>query len=134
MRVAPSSGVSSSSVRRPRNTTPRVYFAALVLTSFAMLGGCALKAEASGKHDGARAGVGPAIQIEGSTTQRAAAQAGTEHGGGCSASGEPTKGAVEQAAGVVALIALVLGLRRRFARRDDAKHEARPRERFYSIP
>ncbi len=84
--------------------------------AFAMLAGCA-----------ETAGVEPPIQTEAVSPQRVVAQ-------GCSASGEPMKGAVEQAAGVVALIALVLGLRRRFGRRDDAQNVDRPRERYYSIP
>lgn len=104
-----------------------MYLVAILVMAFAILGGCALKGEATPQHDREGSAVGHAIHTEVSGTQRRVAQ-------GCSSSGEPMKGAVEQAAGVVALIALVLGLRRRFARRDDAKHEARPRERFYSIP
>ena len=39
--------------------------------------------------------------------------------GGCSAAGEPTTGAVEQALGAVALLASALGLRRRSKREPD---------------
>jgi MYXO-CTERM domain-containing protein len=133
MRVAPTFAVQSLSLRRLRNLTPQVYFGALLVTISAVLGACSLRDEGGRAHDRERAGMGSAIQSEGERTQLRTAQAS------CSSSGEPMTGAVEQAAGVVALIALVLGLRRRFGRRDDAnvtdlKDGARPRERFYSIP
>jgi len=38
---------------------------------------------------------------------------------GCSVSSEPQKGAVEYAAGLVALVASIVGLRRRFGRKDE---------------
>jgi MYXO-CTERM domain-containing protein len=131
MHVAPSCFVDSPSLRRLRNLTPQVYFGALLVTISAVLGACSLKDEAVRPHARERAGMGSTIQSEGKGTQATTAQAS------CSSSGEPMKGAVEQAAGVVALIALVLGLRRRFGRRDEAtakEDTARPRERFYSIP
>ncbi len=45
------------------------------------------------------------------------AESSTPAAGGCSVSSEPQKGAVEYAAGVVALLATLFGLRRRFGRR-----------------
>jgi hypothetical protein len=113
-----------------RDAALRVCLYPILFTAFAMLGGCALNGEASLQQRETPALapiVGRAIHTEVSDTQPRIAQ-------GCTTSGEPMHGAVEQAAGVVALIALVLGLRRRFARRDDAKDAARPRERYYSIP
>lgn len=55
--------------------------------------------------------------------------------GGCSVSSEPQKGAVEYAAGLVALLASLIGLRRRFGRKDDdaIAHDAH-RERMPSMP
>jgi len=114
-------------IAKTRIASLRVYGIALLMIGIALLGGCSLKSEALSQHDQARADVGSAIQSDAFAPQRIIAQ-------GCSASGEPVHNAVEQAAGVVALIALVLGLRRRFAGRNDATKEARPRERFYSIP
>lgn len=55
--------------------------------------------------------------------------------GGCSISSEPQKGAVEYAAGLVALLATLVGLRRRFRRKDDGT--VRPdlhRARMPSMP
>jgi Trypsin len=47
-----------------------------------------------------------------------AGDAKPESAGGCSVTSEPRKGAVEHAAGLVALLASLLGLRRRLGRRD----------------
>ena len=55
--------------------------------------------------------------------------------GGCSISSEPQKGAVEYAAGLIALIASLVGLRRRFARsRDDDGVAQEQRARMHSMP
>ena len=54
---------------------------------------------------------------------------------GCAMSSEPQKGAVEYAAGLVALLASLIGLRRRFGRKDDDSlaHDAH-RARLPSMP
>ena len=58
----------------------------------------------------------------------------TIHGGaGCSLTSEPQSGSVEYAAGFIALLASVVGLRRRLRRHDDdGATEVRPR--LPSIP
>lgn len=53
-------------------------------------------------------------------------------GGGCSMSSEPQKGSVEYAAGLVALLASLVGLRRRLGKRDEEEHAAR--DRLPSLP
>ncbi len=53
---------------------------------------------------------------------------------GCSVSSEPQKGAVEYAAGLVALLATLIGLRRRFGRRDDDVLGQDARPRMHSMP
>ena len=52
--------------------------------------------------------------------------------GGCSMSSEPQKGSVEYAAGLVALLASLVGLRRRLGKRDEEDHG--PRDRLPSLP
>jgi hypothetical protein len=59
-------------------------------------------------------------------------QAAKPEAGGCSMSSEPQNGAVEYAAGLVALLATLIGLRRRFGRRDEAS--PLHRERMPSLP
>jgi hypothetical protein len=58
-------------------------------------------------------------------------QAAKPEAGGCSMSSEPQNGAVEYAAGLVALLATLIGLRRRFGRRDESSPL---RERMPSLP
>jgi hypothetical protein len=61
----------------------------------------------------------------------ATADAAEGGAGGCSLTSEPVKGSVENAAGVIALVALLAGLRRRFSRSKNAR--APHRERMHSF-
>jgi hypothetical protein len=54
--------------------------------------------------------------------------------GGCSLSSEPQSGSVEYAAGMIALLASLMGLRRRFSRKNDDGRVATHRERLPSMP
>jgi Trypsin len=65
----------------------------------------------------------------------ATSEATPESSGGCSISSEPQKGAVEHAAGLVALLASLVGLRRRFGRRGESSlDQDAHRARLPSLP
>jgi trypsin len=81
---------------------------------------------------GAEGGPPPPTSIPKSYIVPPESEPAEDSAGGCSSGGEVPKNAVEQAAGAIALIGLIVGLRRRFGRR--ASHEAKPRERAHSIP
>ncbi|MBX3264095.1 MAG: trypsin-like serine protease [Labilithrix sp.] len=77
----------------------------------------------------------PATTTAGDLAAPAADDAPAATATGCSLSSEPQSGAVEYAAGFVALLASLLGLRRRLVRRDEPEAEhGGHRERLPSLP
>lgn len=77
----------------------------------------------------------PPATTTGAAVAAPEANGAPEAGGGCSLSSEPQKGSVEHAAGLVALVASLVGLRRRFGRRSDARLDGDAhRARLPSMP
>jgi hypothetical protein len=77
----------------------------------------------------------PATTTSEELSPPAAVEPGAPAAGGCSVSSEPQKGAVEYAAGLIALLASLIGLRRRLGRKEDDSiaHDTR-RARLHSMP
>jgi len=121
--------------RPDRITTGKAQWAALAVGFFLLCSGCSDAGSSVVPADH----VGPLIQSidNGDPEQSRSVAAFRPQGArGCSLSSEPQSGAVEYAAGLVALLATALGLSRRLKRRDSngVDSPAHHRDRMPSLP